>query len=175
MASRLRLFSRPIAWAVFSRACPSLAVTLFNLDLPISSSSTFKINLMICLSLRVRGMKIHICRSERGEFLFLCDFWVPLGSGGGGNWGGYSEAHPPILCASPLKSGCSGPPPFPVREGGVGWGSQLTRTLRRLLAAVGVIPGGPTPSFLPPLLSCSGRSWGPTEVAANAGVRPVSF
>lgn len=58
--------------------------------------------------------------------------------------------------------------PFPTAE-------ELLRALRRLPAAVGVLRGGPASSFLPPLLSCFSRSWGPTEVAAAAGVRPGSY
>lgn len=58
--------------------------------------------------------------------------------------------------------------PFPTAE-------ELLRALRRLPAAVGVVRGGPAFSFLPPLLSCFSRSWGPTEVAAAAGVRPGSY
>lgn len=59
--------------------------------------------------------------------------------------------------------------PFPTAE-------ELLCALRRLPAAVGVVLGGPaSSSFLPPLLSCFSRSWGPTEVAAAAGVRPGSY
>lgn len=67
----------------------------------------------------------------------------------------YSEAHPPVLVLLSTQTRLLRTTPFPLA------GSQPTRTMRRLLAAVGVIRGGPAPSFLPPLLQLLRQKLGP--------------